>query len=102
MGKLTYIVRSPDWVAMLWRLPVYSLPGAPVPLPPPPGTWAFPQILFDEFFYEMIGSVAWDRLEEQTRNDFWATLRFALISLPAEEANQIQHDGMTVLIAMAK
>jgi len=49
-----------------------------------------------------MSSVMWHRLQEESRNEFWATLRFGLLNLPAEEANQIHHDGTTILIAMAR
>merc|ERR1712232_87264 len=62
--------------------------------------WLLPQILFHEPFCDVLERVWWQRLQAEPRSEFLATLRFGLLNLPGAEANQIQQDGMTVLIAM--
>jgi len=113
-GMLTYIVRSPDLMAMVRKLlneALYLAGGHPrldilqhgvsLALPGRDG-WLFPQILFYKPFCAMLESVMWYRLREEVRSEFWATLRFGLLNLTGEEANQIQHDGATILMAMAR
>lgn len=122
VGVLTYIVRrSPDLMAMLMNMRLTSFRGMPPPAPPPvqahqlagiavapPPTTPpllsppFPQVLFHEPFFLAMEEMRWRSYREQTRSEFWAALRFGLLNLSAEEANQVQHDGMTVLIGMSR
>mmetsp|Transcript_45553 Transcript_45553/g.90274 ORF Transcript_45553/g.90274 Transcript_45553/m.90274 type:complete len:462 (+) Transcript_45553:21-1406(+) len=112
-GMPTYIVRSPDLMPMVLNLLIetghdvhrqilsHQQQEAGI-ASPGGGGWHFPQILFYEHFSDMMESVSWSQLREETRSEFWATLRFGLLNLQAEEANQIQDDGMTILIAMVR
>merc|ERR1740123_588365 len=87
----------------------YSLcPLSPPPLmsppPPPPGRggWHIREILLYKDLSRMMQSVSWDNLSDSEAAEFWETLRFGLLNLPAEEANKIEHDGMTILIGLAR
>jgi len=110
-GMLTYVVRSPDLMAMIVNLEVESdlcrlcPPPLMSPPPPPPGRggWHIREILLYKDLLRMMKSVSWDNLlYSEAAAEFWETLRFGLLNLPAEEANKIEHDGMTILIGLAR